>query len=55
MIRFRLMWIFYALVYSACLLYLHSNRISFHSKEITQQGHPAIINHNYAASAQKNA
>jgi hypothetical protein len=55
MIRFRLMWIFYALVYSACLLYLHSNKISVYSREMMQQRNPAIINHNYAASAQKNA
>jgi hypothetical protein len=26
MIRFRLMWILYALVYSACLIYIHANR-----------------------------
>jgi predicted membrane protein len=55
MIRFRLMWIFYALVYSAGLLYLHSNKISVHSREMMQQRNPATINHNYAASAQKNA
>jgi hypothetical protein len=55
MIRFRLMWIFYALVYSAGLLYLHSNKISVHSREMMQQRNPATVNHNYAASAQKNA
>jgi len=53
MIRFRLMWILYALVYSACLVYLHSSRINIDSRDITPKRNPAIINHNYVASELK--
>ena len=55
MIRFRLMWILYALVYSACLVYLHSIRANVDSRNITPKRNPAIINHNYVASEQKKA
>ena len=55
MIRFRLMWILYALVYSACLVYLHSIKNNIDSGDIIPKRNPAIINHDYVASELKNA
>jgi len=53
MIRFRFMWILYALVYSACLVHIHSINSRVHSQERVQRGNAAAINYAYAASAPK--